>query len=470
MQETVRKEKYVTIWDLFWKIIRKWRFLICMAVIFAVLVGAGKYLKDVKNIKATSNQEVKTLEEMQNDLTDEEVQQLARAFNIQTRLQNKYEYIENSVLMKLDAYNSQRAVLIYYVDTEYKVSLMEDFELDKSKDIINAYVVYLKQNGFSESLEKLIDWKKDYEYLSELIAFDYNIEANSFNVYIYGETEEQRGQICEAIANILEDYSQSLQAKVDNHKLILVDKFEVPRTDEELKEKQAKVTDEIEGLESKLDSLKVNLSSTQLMILEGEEIQQPMGTNAVLNVKFIIMGAFLGIVLGAVWIVFKFTFNKKVQFVDELSNIFGIPLLGRVDISLKNKSSKIFGKFDSWLEYLENGEAYCKEVEMEYLKINIEAICESEKIQQLFVASTQKMIPIHEVLITEMGIELGKQGLELHYLDEVLQNCNSYEKLIKAQKIILLEKVGDSKFNSIEKELVLCKQHGIKVLGSVLFY
>lgn len=469
MQETVRKEKYVTIWDLFWKLIRKWRFLICMAVIFAVLVGAGKYLKDVKNIKVTS-QEIKTLDEMQNDLTEEESQQLARAFNIQTRLQNKYEYIENSVLMKLDANNSQRAALIYYVDTEYKVSLMEDFELDKSKDIINAYAVYLEQNGFFESLEKLVDWKKDYEYLSELLAFDYDIETSSFNVYIYGETEEQRDQICEAIANILDDYSQSLQEKVGNHKLILVDKFEVPRTGEELKQKQAKVTDEIEGLEDKLNSLKSNLSDTQLMILEGEEIQQPTSTNAVLNVKFIIMGAFLGIVLGAVWIVFKFTFNKKVQFANEVTNIFGIPLLGRIDISAKNKSSKIFGKLDSWLEYLENEEAYNKEAEMEFLKINIEAICESEKMQQLFVASTQKMLPAHEVLITEIERELGKQGLELHYLDDVLQNCNSYEKIIKAQKVILLEKVGDSKFDSIEKELILCKQHGVKVLGSILFY
>lgn len=55
------------------------------------------------------------------------------------------------------------------------------------------------------------------------------------------------------------------------------------------------------------------------------------------------------------------------------------------------------------------------------------------------------------------------------YGASVLNNVQSLKNLIESECVVLMECVNGSAYDSIQREIVICKENGVKIIGSVVF-
>ena len=82
-----KMEREVNLLDLFWSLLLSWRQIICFGIIFAVLLGGLKYVRDTRAYQAAQNADV---EEKEEELSEAEMQQVLNAKNLISRIK-EYE-------------------------------------------------------------------------------------------------------------------------------------------------------------------------------------------------------------------------------------------------------------------------------------------------------------------------------------------------------------------------------------------
>ena len=119
----VQDSRIVSVTELILELLKRVRLIIIMALIFAVVLGGYKYVKDKKaaNIPLLSV----SVEEAEKNLTDEEVEQVNLAEYTQKSLEKKQEYAEKSVLMQLNPYNVTTASIQFIIETDDKSQLTD---------------------------------------------------------------------------------------------------------------------------------------------------------------------------------------------------------------------------------------------------------------------------------------------------------------------------------------------------------
>lgn len=121
-QETYEKE--ISLMDLMFYCLKKWRWIVASMLILAVLAGGYKYQATVKGNALKKEAEAlgddkKEENQEKGVITNPNVEygQLA-VDNTQQTLETMKEYIDSSVVMGLDAYHLNTGILSYYINTD----------------------------------------------------------------------------------------------------------------------------------------------------------------------------------------------------------------------------------------------------------------------------------------------------------------------------------------------------------------
>lgn len=460
------KEREINFADLFWKIIYGWRAIILCAIIFSIALAGMKYLKSAKAAEGVSPVKEITLEDLEENLTDEEKEALSTAKNLQKQLAANEKYRDESIYINLDAYAKNTVTLQYYVNTHYVMNYTDDVEPDISKELTDSYASYINNRGMSAQLKAALNWDISESYVDELISAE-SLGEKQFVVHLSGEDEAQAQKIAEQVEMLIQDYKPVMDEKIGQHDLTKVGSYTSIIKDSELVTNQTNLQNVITDLQTKLKTLTATFTSAQNQILTGElENKQEITIAAAsFSVKYLILGAFMGVVLACGWIALCFIFSNRMKKVQELQEVYDLRVLGEATCTKKKK--RILSIVDTWLDKLSHREVWSFEEQKTLILTNLRVTCQKENIEKIFVTTSIHMSDAETALLEELNKDLSQAGIKVIFGENMMHNAKAMEQMSEIGQVVLIEKKNVSWNDSIERELLLCAQQKANVLGVI---
>lgn len=468
-----KKEKEVSLLELFWEILTKWRLLIVLTLFCTILVGGYKFVSDMQNYKKTQNSSDMSRQELNKFLTDNEKNTVLEAKEKQIAINKKQEYLNKSELMKIDAYNKNVEVIQYYVRG------------DKTKDLIECYLAYLQNGGPIEEIRNKLNWKQDDKYLLELFAADkgeqnkkdkqLSEETNVFTVYVTGKDKSSCENNADAIKKAVLDYREILERKIGTHELVLLNSNTKVIKDDNLIDKQDDLKGSIITLKTEVNTLKSNMTEQQLKLLQlidsDTAIQQNEKQNInkiTINKKFLFLGCVLGVLLSVLWISVRYILNGTIKTNSEVQNLFGLHLFG--EIKKIDEQRKYFKSIDYWINFYKEKTILNNYEKVEFISSKLKAALKQANINELLIITSLSLNKDEQTTIKQIVSEISADNMRIIMGGDITNNIDMFNKLIKTGNALLIEKFRITKYSTIEKELEICNDYNINLLGSVMFH
>lgn len=478
--DTVHKqpnERMIKLSDLFWSIIFGWRYVLVSVIVFTIGIAGGKYLKDYKQnsvIKEENNES--NIVDIEKQLTLDEQKMLLMATDLQKQMDTQEKYRRESVWINIDAYAENTVTMQYYVDTNYSYNLNETIVQDNVNDVVAAYISYINDDGIYGELEKQLQWDVETCYITELVHAGNSTSDRIFTIYVLGENAEKARELATVVDNLIMQYHKNLVEKIGEHDLTMIDTCSGVTIDTDLAETQAKIDASLKKQKQELDAMIDAFSPNQLVVWNEENGLEEEKTNLVeiepeietvtFSIKYAVLGVFVGIFLGCVWIVCRYLLGNRVRSVEELQQMYGLRGFGNLS---EGKSGKgVLGNIDKWLRTLRDKEQWTDEERRGLVVTNMKVICKKERVQKVFLTSSVHMPEADRNQINQIIEELKKYNIEAKYGECIMTNASSIERVAEIGQVVFVEKAGVSKYESIGNEIGICVDSGVNVLGVIV--
>ena len=467
-------ERQVKLSDLLWEIVYGWRLLIVGAVILAVALGGLKFVKEWRGTRTEEPEEVSEEDLMlvEEELTEDELLQLEDARDLWDQIEIQEKYAEESPRMHIDPYEHDIVVLQYYVDTNYTYNLMENYVPDYVSNIMGAYVYYVNNYGIRAELSKRMDMTE--YYAGELISAGTGM-GSMFTVTAMGVDADAANSMADALDDLITKYKPTLSAKIGEHDLILVDRYNSVLRNTSLATEQANVIAAIKSSKANLDAMVEAFTPNQQLVWKNEKNimeeekpldKEPAGISIVSVLKYIILGGVAGVFLGCVWIAMRSLLTTRLRNSDDIQQMYGLRVFGSITETEKKK--RFLSGIDKWLDSLRSKEKWTKEEQLDLILTNIKVTCRKEQIGKVFLTSSVHLQEADKAQITELMGELQKMGIQAQYGERITSNAASFERMTDIGQAVMVEKLGVSAYEAIGKEIGMCREQSVKTLGVVV--
>lgn len=431
-------------------VLRRWKAILIAGVIFALLLGGWKAYSENKTAQNESTESRYWLEYRQYE------KQIAfyeeRIAFTQTKIDTLQEYINSSILMKLDPRNVYRAKAVYYVDTDYKIMPEYTYQnKDKTDTLtwfyrraVNDYNVYVK---IGEQIG--IEPKYLMEAVSVSAATDSTLHLSVTYTTPEGATEILRmlqDEIATAQKNLTETIGAHTITKMEDNCGVYID--------DGLKDTQQKVSDEL--LELKDEQLEY---SEELLELRTEPAPEELNVLGAF-IKWCVLGGAIGVVLVIAYLLVKVLVSNRVYAASQLSCRYHMPVLGEVIFSKKALS---FGMRK--LNGLEGCLIENSGGNLQYIAQNIQSHCAGAK-NIVLCGDTNPVIC--KKLAQSLNLRLS--GVQIVPVGDLLKEAEALYQLTKCDLVVLVAEREKSRNGSIEKMLEMIRSCNKDILGFIVAY
>lgn len=467
--------------DLMFYLLRKWRSLIVVIVIGAIL-GAGLYV--VKNHQQQAEQAAQEAELLKNDedeAFDEKDYNISKDTKVNMDIAYQYrqlynkqlEYNQKSIIMQLDPNEVYAGVLEYYISAGNNTVLLSEL-----------YQSILNEDDILEELKDASGLKCETPYIKELISSEdgndkdvainvnsngENVEKHSFVTYKVVSTDQKS---CEKMLQVLRERVEALQAEyeetygaygasevssaisqVTDTTYLNAQRENVDRLSNYLttmKDAESAFSDDEKTYYTNKYLAKEyvdsdNAEEAKAMLLEEAE--------PVSKVKWLAIGVILLVVIWGAYYMVKYILDKKVKTVSELRNAYHLQVIGRV--ATGESASKGIDKFI--------GQIYEKIKEQsDTLDYVVQAVNAMEGGKAFLCGNIE--IPEVKVVMDQLAAECGR----LEKGELCSRGVASLEKAKAVGKEILVVCVGKTRRGELERELESCRLQKISVVGVVV--
>lgn len=475
-------EKEVSLRELFWRIIMAWRAWIIGGIVFAILISGMRYAKSMRSYQAeiakqNAAEEIaestQTVEEV-GSFSKDELQQIQDARSIKTAMEKNRKYLQNSILMNIDPYQEKALLLQYYIDSDYTWNINENVESDYTSAVTAAYAEYVKSGVVTSEIKNELGLDIDERYIEELISVD-DLEAevksdSILSVQIIYTDDETLNEIADIVEKCIEEQTKTISDTVGSHTLKLLSAHIVTQTDDEVAAKQGTVQAQLNAYRSQLTTLTNAMSAEQLaevdIMGDDEEdtqtIVQTPPTKPSFSIKYLLLGFIAGVFLVVLWVCAKVIFSSTLQNSEELSELYGVRLLGYI-----RKEEKV-SKIDAFLLNLKNRKRkkLSREAAESILVSNLELACKADNIQKIFLTGTE-IEHVDKAWITAFTEKMKNVGIEVVYGENVCYSAVSLREAVEIGTVVLLEQSGQSIYDEIAKEMKMLKEQNVQILGGI---
>lgn len=465
------QEREISLNKLFWNIVFGWRCLLICALVLSILAAGLFYLKDMKNYKSLlsiqSSQGEKNYE-----FTEQELQQLQNARELQSVIDKNEEYMKESELMNINPYEENVLLLRYYVDSDYRFNYTEENSLDYTQSVVDSYQEYTGNGELAQKIIEDLEANIEKKYMEELIRFDSLGNNGVFSIEVIYPKKDKLSEIADILKGEIVKKSEIISEKVGSHTLKLLSENVTVRTDSDLAGVQKEKFDALNLYRTQLSTLNSGLTAEQLQKLQDERAaeknddgnsENPVSiTKPGLRIKYLILGFVLGIFLAAMWICCKTLFTGRLQDTEEVTERYQIRAFGilqrpeglsgvdRLLVKIKNRNKK----------------QMTLEQSLDIISSNIELHCKAENISQVYLTGTE-IEKIDKNLIEPIIKCLEQAGVKVVYGENICYDAAALRKLVETAYVILIEQAGVSKYQEIGKEIRIITQQNVKILGCI---
>ncbi|RKM56460.1 hypothetical protein D6853_06645 [Butyrivibrio sp. X503] len=448
--------------DLFSFLVRHMRFFVIVMVIGCTLGSGYGFMKENLSNDSGNKKEdsVKPL------LTSKEIYEVNSSVNTYTTYFNRYnevlKYKNESPLMEIDGYNAPKSTCTYVLsgygplnsansEAGSITNINNTSEKSVVDNIINLYTVEVNKEETVDKVKKAMGSELDDRYIREL----YSIEKDGcslMTVTAYGrtldESKDNLSQLMQAIEEKSGDVAKSVKHDIaiattssnyEKSTYIITSKDSITAQLKEINNSMMSVTGNLNGNQKSYFTELLNKSDIEYGIeIEKEEKQG-------FEIKSVLKYGIFGCVAAAFALVIiysaMYVLSPTVKTEDDLKYAFQIPVIGTVQNFDADNLNMLSSGICATARTTPSSNVF---IVSSYMDENVEAI---------------KIKIIDKV--KEKNVKLEK-GLSM------LTDPETLDKAIASDGIVLLETIRKSRYEDIEKELELCKNYNIKVLGAVL--
>lgn len=472
------QERIICVSDLVSEIIRRFWLVIVAAIIFAALFGGYKYIKDSE--VAAQSSKTSELKNMEKKLSDTELEEVNNILRVQDNLAQQQEYVENSVLMQINAYAESNITLQYY------------FEVQNGEDnfnLMNMYQSYVNNGSLAADL-KMKGINLDVQYIGELISCTSDYDAAnssadiilpedicSFDVKVIHANEEECRALAGAIKECMEEYHQKLEETVDEHQLALMDESYAEVVDKSLWTYKLDRVNSIVSMQERLETLQQDISDAQKAVIaeytmrneqenkSDDKVEEQENIAKVsISKKYVVVGGLGGIILACLYIIICYIMRGTINNSEDLQYLYNLRILGNI-----RKTDKINIFQSVWNTLLGKKTVLLSSEESKKLLLsNLRITCEKNNIKKFLISSSNCLQGDQEWLKSLIQ-ELRKAGIEAEYDGNLPHSLSALEKLVQYDTVVFIEEIRVSRYEDIEKEIKLCMEQNIDILGIITF-
>ena len=274
-------------------------------------------------------------------------------------LEEKLEYQKNSLLMQVDPSHVQKTDLTFLVraDDSNNVATIGNIY----RNLITSASLYdyvQKECNLESQVDELIYLRNSGDV--ELSKFGYDLQLNESNILDI-EIISDQAALSEAMADAVEKFimekSDYLQTTLGTHQIILINRSQGEIVDTDVANRQKECVQDLNILQTAYNALMLNFTTEQLNYYNFLTAEQDSGQNADvqietniapahLNIKYIIIGSLLCMVVYVLIVFVNYILNDKIRSSDDLQNFYSIPKIGELFLPMKKH---LFGNVDQRL-------------------------------------------------------------------------------------------------------------------------
>ena len=483
-------ESEISLLDLLYHILRRWRSILLFAVLFCVLLGGFKLVKGICTLgSADLKEEQKNYESQLEGYTiskehlENQVKELTEA------IQDKEDYYDHSALMKLDPKQAYKGTVTFVVTDAGEVPSAEadrdrSLAIDrKMNSVLGSYVALIQNGTILRDVQNGLSSKLDQKYLAELIYTQVDYQSKLLHITVVGDDKQQVQFISDAIVQGLQNASVQMNVSVAAHRLELLSSYVGNDADTSIPigmipEACANTSDasyhtSIEDIQkiytSSITDMQNQLLDCNNQLSELEEPEPPVGASRASVLKEGIKYGIIGFVAGAFVLAFVYALQYllcgKLMDSDELNDRYGILLLGDYHAPLHAHPNRI----DRWIDRMSGITEDKRSVESVYAlsAANILAQVGIEKNPKLLLMGNAKSEDF-DAAAAALSEKLCTSSIDVIAAGNVNESASAIEKLQQAEQVVLIEQRGASRQQDIQKELLILRRLEKKIIGAIV--
>lgn len=453
MQINKNYEREIDLKDLFFHLLYRWRSILVAAVIFAILLGTYQYM----NLELTHKKGKLTKAEKQYEIELQDFRDNLRNSrnNVKTYtnlINEKNDYLNESVYMKLDAQNEWYAYKRYLIKVDQAVldALPQAIQEDPADLVASMYTSTLKSGLDSAEMEALLGTGKR-EYIDELVGVGGDATSNNLVLSVIGSSQEDVLRQLAYFDNRLHTLCVPKAQEVAAHTLTLMDEDVRSRIDSGLSAKQDEINKQIIAWQDELKKQKETLNDLE----DKEEPKKPIGIKKFAAIGFI-LGAFLLAGIHAV----RYAIGGKLHLGRELSETYGLPVYGDFIKSRARRPGKGLDRlFEKWeFRHASSDEAIINDIVALIRERNDgkRVLLTGTVVQEKLESLRQKLRP---------GLN---DAVQIEIASDFLANGAAITDASQADTVVLVEEKHVSRLQDIQREAELLIMGSANVTGCVL--
>lgn len=418
------RERNINTNNLFLYLRNSWKIIIGGMISIAVLFSLIMWFC-IWNTEANEENEIV--------LTEEEAAFVEEVKDLENAVKCRQDYINESILMKLDPCHKNIVML------EYRVSAEENQSIENM--VANIYRKKIKLLLLDEIWKQSLE-KKDIKDLEEVVKVEEAVGTydNIVSLQItYTDLES-----CNIIADSLKEQINSWQTQITEgfgvHQLVLLEAKEGTYTDTELMLLQKEIYAGYVNFKNILEEKKNQMTDEQKLVFSGDEL---IVEKKSFDMKYIFGGILLGLVFMIGIMALIYIITDKVRFRGELEDILALCSLGEI---VKKKG---------------NDTLTVEQTEKD-LADNIEKLCKKKNNPVVYLYADEK-----EYLSMEKIIRvLEDSQIEMRRIEK--REGGTVNALVGVENVIVMETLNQSHMLKLAKFIDLCERNEVNVLGTVM--
>ncbi len=473
------EEREISIKNMLINALLKWRMIIAVALVFAVAIPLAKYAMDQKKVQQAAERVI-----VAQDVEDANVGALA---DLYAQYNSLNEQLNQYSKAGIDPACVKYAYIQYYIApsevasgtdvTDTLLLKMAERMNTSEDDLANLYRNYLLSDEFVRPLMESVGIEQENMFRQFL-----NVTAVGHNVRIlmpYTEAVDVDLMISTA-ENLVSGKVKDFQI-AGEHELKTISSGRTEEKKAELITEQYTLTYERYNINRWMVQVQNEMTEDQIAyakqiaegnIAEGDDLPVSMLSvgdeeqEVSIQIKYVIIGAFLGFFLMLVWYSARYAMSGKLDAPETMTALAKLRVFETVELPRKKR---ICHGIDDKLLYLlhSNKRKLTQEQQIAAIVSAISLYAEQNNLKKLCLTST-RYGKLSEDVVDGITKALAGEHLDVTVVDDVAYDKTALRACVAADGVVLVEQVGRSVLSEIEKLLKSANEYKINVIGSIV--
>lgn len=469
MNNVSRKyEREIELKDIFFKILFNWRKIIIVSILFSLLFGGYRFVRDLKNM---FNEDFISLQEKEynNNLKEYDANLYYynnKINNITNNIKRQEDYNDNSLLMKVDPYNKYVSSITYYVDTNYLIMPNLTYQnVDTSTAIISAYKSIGLNADLYDYVVRNLSFSTEVRYIQELIDLYTESDTNMIYIKVFSYDEKTCDEIYNLVYKYFEIKQKEINNKIGEHSLSVINnnilRTEIDYKLEDIqKENNQMIIEYRKSLQEAQKAEKALIKPVQYVYTSSKIVKG--------SIKYAGLGFFIGAFISFCCLLLTILMSDKLINSNELRSRYNLKILG--EYSTRDKK-KLFNFVDTIIFKMEGRYHSCFS-ESEAIKrivFNISNLFSTESSENNSVLLTGTINDDDIELICKKLINsFPNTSLNFRYGGNLNYSADTLNEVGKCNAIIIIEKINTSSNYEIINEINSIKELKKKIIGAIV--